>query len=160
MSAITIPAVTKTVTVEVPVERAFEVFTGRMAAWWPLATHHIGEQDAETAVMEPRAGGRWFERAADGTECEWGRVLAWEPPNRVVLAWHLNGHWQYDPDEEHSSEIDVRFTADGPGRTLVELEHRALERHGADAETIREAVSSDGGWNGLLALFKEEAERG
>jgi uncharacterized protein YndB with AHSA1/START domain len=158
MTAITIPAVTKSVTVEVPVERAFEVFTGRMGTWWPLESHHIGEQVAETAVMEPRAGGRWFERAADGTECEWGRVLAWEPPTRVVLAWHLNARWAYDPDEEHSSEIDVRFTADGPGRTRVELEHRGLERHGADADAIREAISSEGGWTGLLAAFKAAAD--
>jgi uncharacterized protein YndB with AHSA1/START domain len=159
MSAIVIPSVTKTVTVEVPVERAFEVFTGRFASWWPLETHHIAEKPAETAVMEPRAGGRWFERAADGSECEWGRVLAWEPPHRLVLAWHLNERWDYVPDEERSSEIEIRFIEDGPDRTRVELEHRCLERHGEGAEAIREAVSSDGGWTGLLRLFKDEAER-
>jgi uncharacterized protein YndB with AHSA1/START domain len=86
-------------------------------------------------------------------------VLVWEPPNRVVLAWHLNERWQYVPDEARSSEVEIRFSEESPGRTLVELEHRGLERHGDGAEAIREAVSSDGGWSTLLTLFKKAAER-
>ena len=82
--------------IDVTPERAFRVFTEEHGAWWPLATHHIGAQAAETAIIEPRVGGRWFERAADGTECMWGRVLAWDPPGRLVLAWQIGPNWKYD----------------------------------------------------------------
>ena len=100
--------------------------------------------------MEPRAGGRWYERGEDGSECQWGRVLSWEPPARVVLAWQINAQWQYDPDFE--TEVEIKFIADGTG-TRVELEHRDLERYGEQAETMRATFDSDGGWNGLLAAF-------
>jgi uncharacterized protein YndB with AHSA1/START domain len=157
MSAVVLEPVRRALVVNVPVERAFAVFTGEQSRWWPLDTHHIGEQDAEAAVLEPRAGGRWFERAADGTECEWGRVLVWEPPARVVLAWHLNADWQFDPNPSAASEIEVTFAPEGDGATRVELVHRNIERH-ARAEDIRAAVDSDGGWNGLLERFREAAE--
>lgn len=157
MNATIVEPVRRTVTVGISVERAFELFTGGFARWWPLDSHHIGEQPAETAVVEPRAGGRWFERAADGTECDWGRVLAWEPPHRLVLSWHLNADWAYDPDVSRASEIEVSFVQDGDA-TRVELEHRNLERH-ARGDEIRLAISGDGGWSGLLQLFREAAER-
>lgn len=159
MTATAVEPVRRTVTVNVPVERAFEVFTAQQGSWWPLDSHHIGEQDAVAAVVEPRAGGRWFERAADGTECDWGRVLAWEPPHRVVLAWHLNADWEYDPDPAGSSEVEVRFLPEGDHATRVELEHRNLHRHGVRAEEIREAISREGGWGGLLESFRATAER-
>ncbi len=155
MSTTALEAVRQAVTVDVPVERAFDVFTAEMGSWWPLETHHIGEQAAETAVVEPRAGGRWFERAADGSECDWGRVLAWEPPTRVVFAWHLDAEWGFDPDPAHASEVEIRFIPEGDATTRVELEHRGIERHGAGAVTIRDAVSGPGGWSGLLDLYKE-----
>jgi uncharacterized protein YndB with AHSA1/START domain len=157
MNVTVVPAVRQSISVDVPVERAFDVFTRGFASWWPLDSHHIGQKDATDAVMEPRVGGRWFERAADGTECEWGRVLAWEPPHRVVLGWQLSADWVYDPDPAHGTEIEVTFTADGDG-TRVELEHRNLDRYGDRAEEVRTAVSSEGGWPGLLALFKASVE--
>ncbi|MCW3063955.1 MAG: hypothetical protein JWN32_1127 [Solirubrobacterales bacterium] len=143
-------------TVATPIERAFATFTERFDTWWPRS-HSIGAADMDVAIVEPREGGRWFERGVDATECDWGRVLAWEPPHRVVLSWHIDCHWRYDPDPAHASEVEVRFTAEGPDRTRVELEHRNLERHGAEAAELREAVSSPGGWPGLLAMFAEAA---
>jgi uncharacterized protein YndB with AHSA1/START domain len=157
MSATAVPAVRQSVVVNVPIERAFHVFTDGMSTWWPLESHHIAEKPADAAVMEPRAGGRWFERAADGSECEWGRVLAWEPPNRIVLAWHLTSDWQFDPDPANASEVEVRFAEEG-GKTRVELEHRALERYGDKAGEVRAAVSGPGGWPSLLEMFRDAAE--
>jgi uncharacterized protein YndB with AHSA1/START domain len=157
MSVTAVPAVRQEIKVNAPIEHAFEVFTGGLASWWPLESHHIGGQPAETAVLEPRAGGRWFERAADGSECDWGSVLVWEPPKRVVLSWHLGADWSYDPDPERASEVEVTFVAEGESATRVALEHRRLERHGAGAEKIREAVSGRGGWPILLEAFAAAA---
>jgi hypothetical protein len=139
------------ITVEADQAEAFRVFTEQFATWWPLATHHIGAQPAATAVMEPRVGGRWFERAADGTVCDWGDVRVWEPPSRLVLVWRISADWTYDPSFE--TEIEVRFTAVGPGRTHVALEHRGLEAFGARAEEMRSIFLSPGGWTGLLEAF-------
>jgi uncharacterized protein YndB with AHSA1/START domain len=157
MTTTTEASVRREVTVAVPVARAFEVFTSGLTSWWPLESHHIGKQDAVEAVLEPKAGGRLFERAADGSECDWGRVLAYEPPTRVVFAWHLNVNWQFDPEPANASEVEVRFE-DLDGSTRVELEHRAFERHGADGDAIREAISAPNGWSGLLTMFREKAE--
>jgi uncharacterized protein YndB with AHSA1/START domain len=148
--------VRKTIVVRAPIERAFAVFTEQLGAWWP-ASHHIGAQPMELAIMEPRAGGRVYERAADGTECDWGRVLAWDPPRRVVWSWHLNAQWQYVADPEQASEIEVRFTAVDAGQTQVQLEHRKFERHGPEGVTIRNAVDSAGGWGALLELYAARA---
>ena len=148
-------AVRRSIVVEAPQERAFTVFTEGMSTWWPLETHHIGEQKAEAAVVEPRAGGRWYERAADGTECEWGRVIAWKPPERVVFGWHLGPEWKYDPDEALATEVEVRFVVEGPTTTRVELEHRGFERLGERADELRIPVAGEGGWSGLLELFSK-----
>jgi uncharacterized protein YndB with AHSA1/START domain len=142
-------SVRKTLNVNVPIEQAFAAFTEKMGAWWP-ATHHIAKQPFIEIEMERRSGGRWFERAADGSECEWGRVLAWEPPNRVTFAWHLQGDFKFDPNPEKASEVEVRFFAEDAGKTRVELEHRNLERHGASWEQLRTAVDSPGGWTAVL----------
>jgi uncharacterized protein YndB with AHSA1/START domain len=150
-----VPPLTGTIIVGVPVERAFSVFTGSIDTWWPRM-YHIGQSDMAQAVLEPKEGGRWYERGVDGTECDWGRVLAWDPPHRLVVTWQINGQWQFDPDPEHASEIEVRFTADGPGQTTVELEHRLLERLG-DGEAIRGAIGSGGGWSAILELFAKAA---
>jgi uncharacterized protein YndB with AHSA1/START domain len=147
--------VRRSVVVDAPPQRAFEVFTTGMTAWWPLRTHTIGTKPAAEAVMEPREGGRWFERAADGTECEWGRVLAWEPPHRVVLTWEISVDWHHDADIH--TEVDVRFHAEDDGRTRVELEHRGLEAFGERAEEMRGIFGSDGGWRGLLDRFAAAA---
>jgi uncharacterized protein YndB with AHSA1/START domain len=144
--------VQKKLSVNLPVERVFDVFTQNMTAWWP-ATHHIAKQPFAEITVEPRAGGRWFERAADGSECDWGRVLAWEPPNRVVFSWHLQADWSFDPNPEKASEVEIRFLADGADKTRLELEHRKLERHGESWERVRTGVDSPGGWTLILETF-------
>jgi len=159
MSTLEAGTVQRSITVDASQEHAFVVFTREMTSWWPIDSHHIGEKDMERAVMEEKAGGRWFERAGDGTECEWGRVLEWEPPDRVVLAWHLTADWQYDPNPAASSEIEVRFIAESATTTRVELEHRGLEVYGARADEVRAAIGGEGGWSGLLQRFKEAAEK-
>src|ERR1700760_290791 len=116
--------ITAAVTVDAAPDRAFSVFTDGMSAWWPLDTHHIGQATPTQAVIEPREGGRWLERAPDGGECDWGRVLAWEPARRVVLTWQLTSAWGYDPG--FVTEVEVRFSPAGDGRTRAELEHRDL----------------------------------
>ena len=143
--------VVKEITIETSAARAFRVFTEDIGAWWPLATHHIGPRPAETAVIEPRAGGRWFERAADGSECPWGSVLVWDPPARLVLSWQIGGEWKYD--EALASEVEIRFVVLGPALTRVELEHRKLDALGPAAENMRAAFESEGGWTGILKLF-------
>jgi uncharacterized protein YndB with AHSA1/START domain len=148
-------AVRRSIVVEAPREKAFAAFTERMSSWWPLDTHAIGTQPVTAAVVEPRAGGRWYERSADGSECDWGRVLAWEPPDRVVLSWQLSPQWRHDPSLR--TEVEVRFHAEGDGRTRVELEHRGLEAYGAQAEEMRGTFDSEGGWRGLLARFARAA---
>ena len=148
-------SVKKTVLVEAPQAHAFAVFTERQSSWWPLATHHIGKAAARDAVLEPRAGGRWFERGVDGSECDWGRVLVWEPPHRLVLAWEINAAWQHDPGLR--TEVEIRFVAVGPRSTRVELEHRNLERFGDKAEAMRSAFDSEGGWTALLERFAPAA---
>ena len=108
-------------------EQAFGLFTGEFTAWWPHQ-YHIGQADVAEVILEPHEGGRWYERGVDGSECDWGRVLVWEPPHRLVFTWQINGSWQFDPDPEHASEIEVLFTEDGPGQTTVEVEHRHFDR--------------------------------
>jgi len=143
-------AVRQSVVVGVPPERAFEVFTRDIGTWWPLESYTLGAQPAVTAVIEPRSGGRWFERAADGSECPWGRVLAYEPPHRLVLSWEISCDWQ--PDASARSEIEIRFRAQDGG-TRVELEHRGLETYGDRAQQMRDTFGSPEGWGGLLAKF-------
>ena len=155
-TASTIPAIRGTRTVGVPVEQAFRVFTDSFGTWWP-AEYHIGRADVAEVILEPREGGRWYERGVDGSECDWGLVLAWEPPNRLVVTWQINGHWQFDPDPEHASEIQVRFTPDGPERTTVELEHRHLDRLAA-GQALHDTIQlSGGGWTALLERFAKQA---
>ena len=149
MTTIAPAPVRKTITVKALPPRAFAVFTAGMSRWWP-ATHSINASPMKEAIVEPRTGGRWYERGADGSECEWGKVLVWEPPHRLVLAWQIDGQWKFD--ESLVTEVEVRFLAEGDA-TRIELEHRCLERHGAPAEQIRAALDSPGGWGGLLERF-------
>jgi uncharacterized protein YndB with AHSA1/START domain len=142
--------------VNAPPERAFAVFTEQFGAWWP-SSHSLVEGGWGTAVIEPREGGRWFERGATGAECDWGRVLAYEPPHRVVLSWHLDADYRYDPDPAHASEVEVRFAPEGTG-TRVDLEHRYFERH-ADGRgaTVADSVGGEGGWGALLGMYAQAA---
>ncbi|HMC53340.1 MAG TPA: SRPBCC family protein [Acidimicrobiales bacterium] len=144
------------ITVEAPLERAFKVFTEGFDSWWPRG-HHIGATEMAEAVLEQHLGGRWFERGVDGSECEWGRVLAWEPPRHVAVSWHLDGEFRYEPDPGRASRVDVRFFAEGDNRTRVELEHSGLDRHGAGWPQLRSAISSQGGWPELLQRFAQAA---
>lgn len=146
---ITPAPVRKAIRVNAPQARAFEVFTARFGNWWPKS-HHIGTAEMKDAIIEPRHGGRWYERGLDGSECQWGEVLVWQPPEKLVLSWHLNGQFKLDDSVE--SEVEVRFIADGPTATRVELEHRITA---TDAETIRSAVDSPNGWSGLLGHYAD-----
>jgi uncharacterized protein YndB with AHSA1/START domain len=153
----TIPAVRRSVTVNAPTDKAFRVYTEGFNSWWP-PQHHIGTAELAEAVLETRPGGRWYERGVDGSTCEWGRVLAYEPPHRIVLSWQINGAWQYDPDPAHGSEVEVLFTDLGDGRTRVDLEHRAFERHGETGEAVQTGVSGDQGWAWIIERYGKEAE--
>lgn len=141
----------KTLRVKAPPEQAFRVFTSGMGGWW-IKSHSLLASPQADVSIEPRAGGRWFETGADGSEQDWGRVLAWEPPNRVVLAWQLTADWAYDPNFE--TTVEVTFTGDGE-ETIVAFEHRDLERYGDRAEELRGGYESgmDGGWGALLTNF-------
>ena len=150
-----IAPVRKSIRVAVPRGRAFEVFTTGMHRWWPLE-HSILKAPRAAITAEPRVGGRWFERAIDGTECTLGRVLAWDPPERVVLTWQLNADFAYDPD--FVTEVEIRFTSEGDNATRVDLEHRNLERYGERAETIRPMLDSPQGWGLCLAGFAAVVE--
>ena len=146
--------VRRSVTVKASQARAFEVFTSKIGAWWPKS-HHIGAADPETSVIEPKVGGRWFERGVDGVECELGHVLAWDPPARLLLAWQLTPEWKFDPDL--LTEVEVNFIEEGPGQTRVELEHRNLERFGDKAEAVRQSIGAPGGWTLILEIYAQFA---
>jgi len=148
-------SVWKTTLVQAPPAVAWRVFTEQMGAWWPLSVYKIGKVNAVDAVLEPRVGGRWYERGDDGSTCDWGRVLLWEPPSRLVLSYDINADWQYDPDLK--TEIEVRFIASGESATRVELEHRKLDRYGARRDEMRRIFDTEGDWGRLLAMFAARA---
>lgn len=142
--------------VDAPIERAFEVFTEGMPTWWP-ASHHILEAELAEMEFEPRAGGRIVDRGVDGSECTWARVLVYEPPHRVVFSWDISTSWKHEPDPSRCSEVEVRFVAEGPERTRVELEHRELQRHGDGWESMRDSVGSPDGWGAMWPLYGSAA---
>lgn len=150
---LTVAPVRKQLVVDATAQRAFDVFTAQLASWWPYDSHKLGSVAAETVVMEPGVGGRLLERGVDGSECLWGHVRVWEPPARVVFSWEINADWRYDPNID--VEVEVRFVAESPARTRVELEHRNLEAYGERAQELRQALDSDGGWGVLLARFAD-----
>ena len=147
----------KSITVKAPADRAFRVFTSGMDTWWPR-THHIGKSPMTRTVVEERVGGRCYTEHTDGSQTDWGQVLVWEPPQRFTFAWQVSPHWQHEPDLAKSSEVELRFTALADGTTRVDLEHRNLERHGADAALARERYDAPNAWSGMLQLFREKAE--
>lgn len=148
-----ISPILKQIVVEAPQERAFRVFTEGLDRWWPRE-HHIGKVPMAKAVLEERAGGRWYEQGEDGSECDWGRVLVWEPPRKLVLAWQISASWQFDPSL--ITEVEVTFTAQGPKQTLVVLEHRNLDRYGEAAAALRGMLEP--GWVGTLETYKTVAQ--
>ena len=147
-------SVRASIVVEAPLERAFSVFTDGIGSWFPPEYNLLDVEIAER-VFEPRVGGRVYDRGVDGSECHWARVLAYEPPNRVVISWDISPHWQIETDLENTSEVDVRFISEAPERTRVELEHRNIDRHGEGWEQTRESVAGEGGWPGCLRAFGE-----
>jgi uncharacterized protein YndB with AHSA1/START domain len=152
---VSIEPVKKQVVVATSPERAFRVFTEGIDAWWPRQ-HHIGKSPMARAVIEPRPGGRWYAVCEDGSECDTGKVLEWDPPRRVLLAWQLTADWQYDAS--FVTEVEVTFTPEGPSHTRVELEHRNLERFGAAAADLRKGIDAPQGWGLILEPFKKAAE--
>jgi uncharacterized protein YndB with AHSA1/START domain len=137
--------VRSSIVVDAPIDRAFRVFTEDFGAFKPREHNLLAVDIAET-VLEPRAGGSVFDRGVDGSECRWGRVLAYEPPDRVVIGWDISPTFQLEVDRDRSSEVEVRFIAEGPSRTRVQLEHRNLDRHGDGWEGMRAEVDGDQGW--------------
>ena len=149
--------VRRSITVKASMEHAFHVFTEGHDTWWPRS-HHIGKSPMKKAVIECRAGGRCYAEQMDGTESDWGTVLVWEPPHRMVMAWQIGPAWQYEPDLAKSSEVEVRFTPEADGTTRVDLEHRNFDRCGEGWENMRQATDSEGGWGGLLELYRAQAD--
>jgi uncharacterized protein YndB with AHSA1/START domain len=142
------------IVVEAPIERAFSVFTDGIGSWFP-SEYNLLEVEIAERVFEPRVGGHVFDRGTDGSECHWARVLAYEPPERVVITWDISPQWQIESDPEKTSEVEVRFVSEAPERTRVELVHRNLDRHGEGWEGVRESVGGEGGWPGCLRRFAE-----
>ena len=144
--------VRRSVIVEAPIERAFAVFTGQFGDFKPPEHNMLGVPIAET-VFETHVGGHIYDRGTDGSECRWARVLAFEPPDRVVVSWDISPYWQIETDPDHTSEVEIRFVAETPQRTRLELEHRNIERHGPGWEGVRDGVADDAGWTLYLDRY-------
>ena len=147
-------AVRTSIVVDAAPERAFTVFTAEMGTWWP-PEHHLLEAEVSETVFEPRVGGYIYDRAVDGSVCRWARVLDYEPPDRVVFSWDIGPTWQVEEDPDNTSEVEVRFVAETPERTRVELEHRNIDRHGPGWPSVRDGVGHEAGW--LLYLDRYAA---
>jgi uncharacterized protein YndB with AHSA1/START domain len=149
-------SIQKSITVDAPVERAFDVFTQEMASWWP-PEHHLLDAPLGEMVVEPRVGGDIYDVGTDGSTCRWARVLEYDPPSLFVFSWDINLQWEIETDLDRTSEVAVTFTAEGESRTRIDLEHRNLDRHGEGWEKMRAAVGSDDGWMVGLRRFAEAA---
>lgn len=146
-------SVSMSIVVDAPVERAFSVFTDGIGSWWP-PEHHILQGELEI-VFEPRVGGHIYDRNGAGEESHWARVLAYDPPHRLVFSWDVSPQWTIETDPAKTSEVEVRFTPEGTSRTRVDLDHRHIERHGEGWQGIRDAVVSEGGWPLGMRRFAE-----
>jgi hypothetical protein len=144
--------VVRSVSVPLSPARAFELFTTKMTDFWPKE-HSIGNSEIADVVVEPRTGGRWFERGIDGGECQWGRIASWEPPRKVVLLWQIGADWRFDPAFE--TEVEVTFTEESPDRTRLDLRHCNLQRYGDNAEQMRAIFDDPKGWAATLASFAD-----
>ena len=148
----TATSVQASIVIDAPAERAFDAFVHEMSSWWN-PDHHILEGQLAEMVVEPRVGGHIYDRGTDGSECHWARVLVFEPPHRVVFSWDIGPTWEVETEPENTSEVEVRFVADGPHRTRVELEHRNLDRHGPGWQSVADGVGDDRGWPLYLARY-------
>jgi uncharacterized protein YndB with AHSA1/START domain len=137
-------------------EDAFALFTEGFDRWWPKERVHISERPCVAVALEPVVGGRWYERGDDGSECDWGFVREVDRPGRILMGWHLNPEWVFDPDPAKATEVEVTFEPEGDG-TQVTLEHRGFEVHGGPGAAMREAVSSEGGWPEHLEHYRRAA---
>lgn len=144
--------VRKSIVVRASLADAFLVFTEEVDAWWPR-THHIGKSPMQRVRIEGRVDGRCYTEQVDGSECDWGSILVWDPPHRLVMSWQVTPAWSYEPDPARSSEVEVRFTRLAGGAVRVDLEHRFLARHGPGSETMRGSVAGPNGWSGMLQLY-------
>lgn len=142
------------IVVPASIDQAFAVFVERFGDFKPPEHNLLGAEITETR-FEPKVGGHIYDRAADGRECRWARILAYEPPERVVFSWDISPRWQLDADERNASEVEIRFIAEAPERTRVELEHRHLDRHGSGWESLQEGVDGEGGWPLYLARYAD-----
>ena len=142
------------IVVDLSIEQAFATFVERFGEFKPPEHNLLGAEITETR-FEPRVGGHIYDRAADGSECRWARVLAYEPPNRVLFTWDISPQWQLETDPNNTSEVEVRFVAETPERTRLELEHRHLDRHGPGWESLRDAIDSGGGWPLYVARYAD-----
>jgi uncharacterized protein YndB with AHSA1/START domain len=157
MAEQTIEAVRKSITVNASPETAFHIFTADFDSWWPR-THHLGKTPMTRGIIEPRKGGRCYTEHEDGGEVDWGTVLAWDPPRRLVFSWQIGADWKCEPDLSKASEVEIRFTPEGDGKTRVDLEHRHFERMTAGGEAMRAGVNAEGGWGSLLQLFSSRVD--
>lgn len=144
--------VRRRITVEVPIEQAFAAFTGRFGDFKPPEHNLLAVPIAET-VFEPSVGGHIYDRGVDGSECRWARVLAYDPPDRLVFSWDISPRWDLETEPDNASEVEVRFIADGPRRTLVELEHRHLDRHGPGWQSVSDGIADEAGWELYLSRY-------
>ncbi len=151
-------AVTTSIVVDAPVDQAFTVFTEDIGSWWP-SEHHILAAPLAAMVFEQEVGGHVYDVGTDGSECRWARVLAYEPPTRVVFSWDISLQWQVETDPARTSEVEVRFVPEGEHRTRVELEHRHIDRHGDGWEGLRDAVGSPEGWGSGLQWFARRLDQ-
>ena len=149
-------SVRKVVRVQAPQAVAWRVFTEKMGTWWPLGVYKIGKATAVDAVIEPRVGGRWYERGEDGSTCDWGSVAVWDPPARIVLFYAITADWQYDATLK--TELELRFIPEGENVTRVELEHRRLDLYGARRDQMRRIFETEGDWGRVLEMFGRVAE--
>ncbi|HXL90116.1 MAG TPA: SRPBCC family protein [Streptosporangiaceae bacterium] len=152
MTQETTTVVRRQIAVQASIERAFAVFTERFGEFKPPEHNMLKVPIAET-VFEPRVGGHIYDRGGDGSECRWARILAYDPPDRVVFSWDISPQWQIETEPDNTSEVEVRFTAQAPGRTLVELEHRNIDRHGPGWQAVADGVADDAGWPLYLSRY-------
>lgn len=151
---IEVPPIKRELSVKTSAARAFAIFTDGIDSWWPRQ-HHIGKSPMKRTLIEPREGGRWYSIGEDGSECDVGRVLTWDPPHRLVLSWNITAEWVFDPS--FVTEIEVRFSQTAPKETAVTFEHRLLERYGAPAREMRERMNAPEGWHVALDDFSRVA---
>ena len=145
------------VVVEAPIERAFRVFIEQFDRIKPREHNMLGVDISET-VFERRVGGYIYDRGVDGSECRWARILAYEPPDRVVFSWDISPEWRVETNPDRTSEVEIRFIAETPQLTRVELEHRNLDRHGEGWRAERDGIASEGGWPLYLQRFADLLE--